>query len=148
LWLTDPAAMNSAIGGAQEPVPLAEQHELVMQSPAEEMLIRFVQGNAGVMRRTARVLALAEAAAAIDPELAAFRDRGHQAMLARFGAIAAALSANGALAADITQEHAAATIYALANDSVFLRLVDGYGWSTEDYARWLVRLLTAALIDR
>ncbi|MGH2886814.1 MAG: TetR/AcrR family transcriptional regulator [Solirubrobacteraceae bacterium] len=140
--------IQTTIGGAQERVPLATQHELVMQSPPQEMLTRFAEGNAGVMERTARVLALAEAAAVIDPELAVFRDRGHQAMRARFGGIAAALKARDALATGITQEHAAATIYAVANDSVYLRLVDGYGWTTEDYARWLGRLLTTALTDQ
>lgn len=116
--------IQTAIGGTQKRVPLARQHELVMQSPPEEMLTRFAEGNAGVMERTARVLALAEAAAVIDPELAGFRDRGHQAMRARFGGIAAALKARGVLATGMTQEHAAATIYALANESVYLRLVD------------------------
>jgi predicted deacylase len=100
------------------------------------------------MERTARVLALAEAAAVIDPELAAFRDQGHQAMRARFHGIAAALKARGAVATDTTPENAAATIYALANDSVYVRLVDGYGWTSRDYARWLGRLLTAALTDQ
>jgi hypothetical protein len=69
-------------------------------------------------------------------------------MRASFGGIAAVLSSRGALAAGVTEQDAAATIYALANDSVYLRLVDGYGWSTADYARWLEHLLTAALIDR
>ena len=50
--------------------------------------------------------------------------------------------------ARFAEEDAAATIYALGNDSVYLRLVDGYEWTAEDYARWLERLLTRTLTDQ
>jgi TetR/AcrR family transcriptional regulator, regulator of autoinduction and epiphytic fitness len=139
------AVIDAAIGGAAEGVPLAQRREAVLSSPPAEMLLRFGEVNAGVMARTARVLAMAEAAASIDPELAEVRERGHAAMRAQFARIANALHAAGGLATDVDEQEAAATIYALANDSVYLRLIDGCGWSPDDYGRWLGRVLAAAL---
>jgi AcrR family transcriptional regulator len=37
--------IQTAIGGAQERVPMARQHELVMQSPPEEMLTHFAEST-------------------------------------------------------------------------------------------------------
>lgn len=58
------------------------------------------------------------------------------------------MKAKGALAKGVSEQEAAATIYALASDSVYLRLIDGHGWSTDDDARWLGRVLNAALLDK
>ncbi len=139
------AVIDAAIGATDQPVAFVTQREAVIASPPNEILTRFGQVGAGVMQRTARVLAMAEAAATVDPELARFRERGHTAMRAYFGQVAAALHAQGALAEGISEQQAAATIYALTNDSVYLRLVDGYGWSAQEYGRWLGHTLTAAL---
>jgi hypothetical protein len=91
------------------------------------------------------LLAIAEAAATIDPDLAEYRERAHAAMRAGFRQLVAALHTQGALSPDVSEQHAAATIYALANDSVYLRLIDGYRWTSHDYGNWLARTLTAAL---
>jgi AcrR family transcriptional regulator len=140
------AVIDAAIGGADQPVPWAEERESILASPPSEILARFGEASAGVMERTARVLAMAEAAATVDPELAVLRERGHTAMRSQFRRIAAALRGHAALAKGISEEQAAATIYALANDSVYLRLVDGYGWSAQQYGRWLACTLSAALM--
>ena len=140
------AVIDAAIGGAQEPVPLAEQREALLASPPREIITHLGEASAGVMQRTARVLAMTEAAATVDRDLAVLRERGHAAMRSNFGRVAAALHAHGALAEGITEEQATATIYALANDSVYLRLVDGYGWSAQQYGRWLAHTLSATLL--
>lgn len=140
------AVIDAAIGGAEEPVPFATQREAALASPPGEILTRFGEVSAGVMERTAHILAMAEAAATIDPELAPLRERGHTAMRDRFGEIAAALHTRGALAPAVSEPQAAATIYALANDSVYLRLTDGYGWTAQEYGRWLGSVLAAALL--
>jgi hypothetical protein len=50
-------------------------------------------------------------------------------------------------ATDLTIDDAASTIYALANESVYLRLVDGYGWSPDRYRAWLEQTLKKTLFD-
>jgi hypothetical protein len=56
------------------------------------------------------------------------------------------LAAHGALADDVDVDSAAATIYALVNESVYLRLADGFGWTPDQYRDWLARTLVGALL--
>jgi hypothetical protein len=135
------AAISDARGsvshaGSDRPSPAGSPRELR----------DFAHFAARVMDRAARVLAIAEAAATVDPELARFREPGHRAMQTRFEAIAASLDSAGALAPGITAKEAAATIYAIVNETVYLRLIDGYGWNTQRYAEWLEHTLTTALL--
>jgi hypothetical protein len=93
------------------------------------------------MERRAGVLAMAEAVATIDPELAELRCRGHSAMRQRFRRIAATLNAQG------RAHQARLRSNALATDPVYPRLTDEYGWSAEDYTHWLATVLIATLTD-
>ena len=98
------------------------------------------------MTRTAAIIALGEAAAAADPELAEYRDRAHAATRANLRALAAELNRRGALAPGVSEQHAADTIYALATDeSVFLRLTRECGWTPDRYAELIARTLKATL---
>ena len=118
-----------------------------MLKTAPKLLDEFAALTADLMVRTARIMALGESAASSDPQLAALRDRGHAAMRSDCHDVAATLAARGALAADITEDDAASTIYAIANESVYLRLVDGYGWSPDRYRAWLEQTLRKTLLE-
>jgi hypothetical protein len=61
--------------------------------------------------------------------------------------VAATLAGRGALASDVTANDAASTIYAIANESVYLRLVDGCGWSPDRYHAWLEQTLRKTLLE-
>jgi AcrR family transcriptional regulator len=139
------AVIDNAISSA-EPNAIPTAPDQAATSDAAVAILRsFSQTASAIMERTARVLAIAESAATADPELGKLRERGHTAMRERFEAVAAALNTRGALAPNVSQSHAAATIYAIVNEAVYLRLTDGYGWSSQDYAQWLELVLTAAL---
>lgn len=60
--------------------------------------------------------------------------------------VAAALAAQGALTTDLTADDAANTLYAILNESVYLRLVDGCGWTPDEYRSWLERTLRKTLL--
>ena len=65
---------------------------------------------------------------------------------ANLRALAAELKRRGALAPDISAQHAADTIYAVATDeSVFLRLTRECGWTPARYADLIARTLKASL---
>jgi hypothetical protein len=87
-------------------------------------------------------------AASADPQLAELRERGHAAMRSDFQAVAQALAARGALADDVDVATAAATIYGIVNKSVYLRLIDGCGWTSNRYRDWLARVLVRAQLTR
>jgi AcrR family transcriptional regulator len=126
--------------------PFREQMQEALAAPPARLVELFAEANAQLMSRTARVMALGESAAPTDPQLVELRKRGHNAMRSDFRAVAEALAAHGALADDIDVDSAAATIYALVNESVYLRLVDGFGWTPDHYRDWLARTLIGALL--
>jgi AcrR family transcriptional regulator len=136
-----------AVRGGDDQAPLAARAawQEVLSAPRDQILTRFAAAVAEILARTARILAVAEAAAASDPQLAARRDEGHRRTRADFREVADALGRAGGLAGGITAERAADTIYALAGYDVYLRLVDECGWSTERYTAWLRDTLTATL---
>jgi AcrR family transcriptional regulator len=133
----------------EEPLAAGAEWRSVLSAPPSEMLSRFAATTAALMCRTARVLALGEAAADSDPALAEFRDRGHAATRSDLREIACALRAAGQISPRITPDQAADAIYAIAaGQALFLRLTEECGWSPTQYAELLERLLAAALAPR
>ena len=117
-----------------------------LAAPPQQLIAGYASLVADLMARTARIMALGEHAAASDGGLAALRDRGLAAMRSDCRDVAAALAERNALADDLSVDNAAATIYALTNEAVHLRLADGYGWTAEEYRSWLERTLRASIL--
>lgn len=136
----------TALRAEDAPRPFRTRLREALAGPPEQLVAEFAALSADVMARTARVMALGESAAASDPQLAELRERGHAAMRSDCGAVATALAARGALPRDVTAAVAASTLYAVVNESVYLRLVDGCGWTTDQYRAWLDRTLTRTLL--
>jgi AcrR family transcriptional regulator len=140
-----------AARGDEAPETLAERSEwrAVMAGPLDEVFARFAALNAALMTRTAQIIALAESAAAVDPELAEHRARARATARADLHALAAELKRRGALAPGVSEQDAADTMYAISNDaSVFLRLTTECGWNEARYADLIARTLKATLAAR
>jgi AcrR family transcriptional regulator len=137
-----------AVRGDEAPETLSERPEwrAVMAGPLDEVFARFATLNASLMTRTAEIIALAESAAAADPELAEHRARARATARGDLHALAAELRRRGALAAGVSEQDAADTMYAISNDaSVYLRLTTECGWNEARYADLIARTLTATL---
>ncbi len=137
-----------AVMGDDSATPLADRDawQAMLSAPAEQVIPHYVALNAALMTRTARFLALGEAAATADPDLEAFRDRGRLATRTDLQAVASSLFRQGALGAGISEQQAGDTIYALAaNEQLFLRLTSDCAWTEQQYAALLERTLNAAL---
>ena len=137
-----------AVRGDEARATLAERSawRAIVREPTEEVFVRFAALNAALMARTAPIIALAEAAAETEAELAEDRDHAHASARADLLALATELKQRGALAADISEQDAADTIYALASDvSVYLRLSRDCGWTDTRYADLIARTLQATL---
>ncbi len=137
-----------AVQGDEAGTPLAARPEwrAVLDGPVEDVFATFAELNAGLMTRTAAILALGEAAAATDPDLAQQRDAAHAETRANLRALAAELQRRGGLRRGVSEDHAADVLYALATDEgVFLRLTGECGWSPDRYADLIARALTATL---
>ena len=136
------------VRGDESETPLAERREWreLVAGPVEGVFARFAAQNAALMSRTAALIALGEAAAATDPELAQYRDQAHAETRANLRALAAELKRRGALNADATEDDATDIIYAIATDeSIFLRLTRDCGWTPARYADLITRTLNATL---
>jgi AcrR family transcriptional regulator len=133
-----------AVRGDEAPGPMADRPEwrALALGPPEEMFARFAALSANLMTRTAALIALGEAAADVDPELAEQRYRVHEANRNECKTLAAALKFRGALAPHIDVQDAADIIYALAgSENIFLRLTRECGWNEAQYADLIAHTL-------
>ena len=140
-----------AVRGDEAPETLSERSEwrAVMAGPLDEVFTRFATLNAALMARTAQIIALAESAAAVDPELAEHRARARATARADLHALAVELNRRGALAPGVSEQDAADTMYAISNDaSVYLRLTTECGWDDKRYADLIARTLKANISAR
>ncbi len=92
----------------------------------------------------ARMIAIYQSAAAVDPEAAAeLQDalEGRRKNLTEFVQQSAPL-----LRSDLMPEHAAAIFLSLTQVCVFQELVDVFGWTPDEYERWLAAILKQQLL--
>lgn len=111
------------------------------------MLRRFAELSTDLVVRAARWLALGDAAADGDAEVAALGVEGRRRMRSDVTGVVRALAEKGALAPDVTEADAIDTLTALASHVVYLRLTADRRWSRKRYTDWLSRLLIRALLD-
>jgi AcrR family transcriptional regulator len=127
------------------PLSQREQWGETGASPSVDRLLdQAAARNAALFSRAARFLALGEASAAIDPQLAELRDRGHQNIRSDMHELATACAA---IDPRIDAERLAETLFAFAaNESPYLRLTEECDWPQQQYATAL-RAILAALVD-
>src|SRR4051794_23625234 len=129
-----------------EPLAAGEGFRALLTAPPGELLPQFARMTAALMARTARVLAIGEAAATVDPALRESRDRGPDATRSDLREVAAALSRRGELAPHTPRQQAADTLFAVAaNEALYLRLADECDWTDSDYTE-LIQTLLAHLV--
>jgi AcrR family transcriptional regulator len=131
------ALLNAVILRAIRDNP-SESLGAIAAAPVDAILPRLAASNAQLMARAGRLIALGEAASLMDADLRPLRDSAHARLRAAFGVIADALAAGGVLRVEAGE--AADTLYAIANETTFLRFS-----SPNAYAAWLAGVLTATL---
>jgi AcrR family transcriptional regulator len=147
IYLTFPdkaALLDAVIVRATRENP-SEGFDVIAAGPAEEILPRLASSNAVLMARAGRLIALGESASFMDAELRPLRERAHGRLRAAFRVIADRLDDAGLLRAGA--QESADSLYAIASESTYLRMTDGAGLSTEQYARWLTDTLGAILLQ-
>ncbi len=146
IYLTFPdkaALLDAVIVRATRDNP-SEGLDAIAAAPAEEILPRLASSNAVLMARAGRLIALGESASFMDAELRPLRERAHRHLRAAFRVIADRLDDAGLLRAGA--QESADSLYAIASESTYLRMTDGAGLSTDQYAHWLTETLGAILL--
>ena len=123
--LLDAVIVHATRDNASEPLAA------IAAAPVEEILPRMAASHSLLMARAARLIALGESAAVMDADLRPLRERAHRNLRAAFQVIADRLGV----------PEAADTLYAIANESTYLRM----GLSPDRYAAWLTETLAAVL---
>ena len=142
---TKSALLNATIlraTGAEDGKPLSA----ILAAPPPDMLSRLANAHAAAMTRAARLIALGESAILMDAELRPLRDSAHANLCAAYAAIAQRLADAKLLQPEITAEDAADTLYAICNETTYLRLTHDGARSPQRYATWLTATLEATLL--
>jgi AcrR family transcriptional regulator len=116
----------------------------IAAAPPEQVLPRLATANAALMERAARLIALGEGATHMDAGLRPHREQAHRNLRAAFRAVADRLAGAGMLRGGA--EEAAATMYALASETTYLRMTEDAGLAPAAYAEWLAGTLQSALL--
>ena len=137
-------AVGIALGGDDSAVMVRDRDWFRQPSTrgGPELPAHFARFTAALHERSAALLEAVEAAAATDPDVAQRGDQGRQNRRADMQRVAAAIAARSG--ADL--DHATDLLYTLGSSAVYGLLVFQCGWTSEQYERWLVTTLEAALL--
>ena len=141
--------IRSAIRGPAPATRLADSPDwqTLTSMPTEQLLGHFAVLIERVLHDAAPLLAIGAAAASEDAELLELRDRGRAAEHATLMTLVESLHDRGALATHLSVERATDILYALASDTVYLRLTSDCSWSRDAYIAWLTDTLNRVLLD-
>jgi AcrR family transcriptional regulator len=118
----------------------------ILDAPPHQTLSRLASSHADTLHRAARLIALGESAILMDAALRPLRDRAHTNLRAAYAAIAERLADARLLRPELTTADAADTLYAICNETTYLRLTDDGARNPKRYATWLTATLEATLL--
>jgi AcrR family transcriptional regulator len=133
-----PALLDAVILRAVRDNP-GERLDSIAAAPAHEIVPRLAASNAALMDRAAHLIALGESASLMDAGLRPLRERAHSNLRAAWRVIAGRLDEDGLLR--VGRQEAADTLYAIVNETTYLRA----GLPPDRYAVWLAGTLSVLL---
>jgi AcrR family transcriptional regulator len=115
---------------------------------AAERIAAFARGGRDIMARAAALLAVAQQAAATEPEIAAAAQAGREATRDAVQTFWARMAEDGLLPGGCDVGWLADTTSVLAHAETYLLITRTLGWNPDEYQRWQIvtytRLITAA----
>lgn len=142
-------AWDHCLVGDDEPVPMADRpmvtRIVACTDPAEAVRL-WVDMIVDVQVRAAGLGAVIEAAADVDADAAALRERAETERLAGARSFAGHLDGIGGLRPGLTPDAAADLIWTLGDGTSYRRLVGLRGWGADAYRDWLRRAAAASLL--
>lgn len=146
------AAVQAALAGGAERAerPVEERGAIarVIAEPDPRRVIElYAASQPGLWSRTGPLLRVLDAAAVSEPALIGLQQQLAEQRRHGQGRLADQLHGMGALRADLPVERARDIVWTLCAQATFDALVTSCGWAHSDYAQWLARMLTAALLE-
>lgn len=141
--------IDLAVSGEDEQIPVISSsrwQELDREADAATKLALFARLHTEICQREADVFAIMSDAAGADPEVRAVMHDNAQRRYSDQLALARSLRRHHGLRDTLTAGRAADIIWTLASEGTYLALVRRRNWTPDQYADWLTRQLTAAVI--
>lgn len=141
--------LDVRVGGDDEPVSLLDREgpQAVRREPSQRRQVEaFASDVTAIQERAGPVDDIIRGAAAVDPDIAAFRTRMHEDRLDNMRQFASWLASNGPLRDGISVDDAATIVWTLASPEVHRLLRAERGWTAERYRVWLAMTLTRTLL--
>ncbi len=141
--------LDVRVGGDEEPVGLLERAgpQAVKREPSQRrQLEAFASDVTTIQERVRPVDDIMRGAAAVDPEIAAFRTRIHESRLDNMRELASWVASKGPLRDGMSVEDAGTIIWTLAGPEVHRLLRAERGWTAERYRDWLAMTLIRTLL--
>ena len=143
--LLDRCIGTSVAGGATE-APFEPTSKAAMTAPTlNERIDALADLSSGIMRRSGRLLAVGQQAAAIEREIAAMERRAMGDSLTHLRTFAERLAADGMLPERLDVEALSDLLWAIAGPRMIVSFGIDRGWSSEQFRGWLASTLRYVL---
>ena len=143
------ALLDVRVGGDDEPVELLDRPgpQAVRSEPDQRRQVaRFAEDITTIVERVRPVDDIFRGAAAVDSEVASLRANVQESRYQGMRQFIAWLAANGPLGRGLTEDDAAAIVWALTSPEVHRLLRSDRGWTSERYTEWLADTLRTTLL--
>ena len=143
------ALIDVRVGGDDAPVALIDRpgpQGVEVERSQKRQIAGIAAGVTEVLERVRQVDDIMRGAAAVDPEVAALRERIQAARYDNMRRFASWVAANGPLRGGMGEDEAAAILWTLASPEVHRLLIAERGWSSARYRTWLEGTLTLVLL--
>jgi AcrR family transcriptional regulator len=142
--------LDVRVGGDEAPVGVLDRpgpRAVRAEPDRRRQLAAFAADVTSILERARPVDDIMRSAAAVDPEVAALRERMQAARYANLHQLASWLAAKGRFRGGLDTGQAAAIIWTLASPEVHRLLRGERGWTREAYSGWLGDALGRTLLD-
>ncbi len=132
--------LNYAVTGEVDAPKVLDQERVraaLAEPDQRRQLAMFAVDIAGRVARAQPIDDVIRSAGEVDAEIAAMHAKMHRTRLRNLRGLVEAVASHGPLRSGLDVETATATVWVLAGPETRRQLVDGAGWSHEQYAAWL-----------
>jgi AcrR family transcriptional regulator len=143
--LLDRCIGTSVSGGAAD-MPFQRASEAAMNAGTlHERIDALADLSSGIMRRSGRLLAVGQQAAAIEPEIAAMERRAMGDSLSHLRTFAERVAADGMLPERLDVNTLSDLLWAIAGPRMIMSFTVDRGWNSEQFRDWLAATLRYVL---
>lgn len=142
------SAVLDAVASGQDapvPVPVFMMERTRLATDLGELVGVLADWFEDVNPRTAPIVSIIRQAAAVDDDAAQLERRRAAQRLSNYHLAAVAIRERGGLRSGMSDDDAAATIWAIGHPNAYQLLVVESGWSDREYRDWVYAALAAAL---